>query len=124
MRYQSDNRIFQVDQGADFFYYIAPTAAAALQVHATTPGAKSKKSTKAVELPADKLIAVSFSDCVEALSAMIGISTSDPDNHLREILKAFPLAAEFVSVKRAAEQWARSIDDGQAKLLSSSLPLE
>jgi hypothetical protein len=118
VRYQSVNRVYRIDvTGGDFCFYVAPDPSAAAKAHAARLGNKKlRNGQKAIEVPADRILTVGFNDCAEAIAHMTG---ADPAV-IRPSLQGMPLADEFVSIRRAAEQWARSVRPGTSRFLWTS----
>jgi hypothetical protein len=120
VRYQGVNRVYQISGADGDFLYVAPDPMAAVKFHGKHVGLKrAPKGVKPIELAADRILTVVFSDCAEAIHHITGGAL--PVDRIRESLKDVPLADEFISIRRAAEQWARTVRDGQSRLLRTSL---
>lgn len=119
MRYQGVNRVYRIDDGVEWFMYVAPNPTAAGKAHAKRKGTKKlKNGQKPIEVAADKVITVTFDGYAEALQYVTGAKLDVIRMHVQSI----PVANEMISILRRAEQWARMIPDGESRFLWSSRP--
>ena len=116
------NQVYRIEDCGEFFHYVAPSEAHAIIEHSRAGGIDRKDGDALkIELVApDKQIRVSYSDPVDALREGI------PLNHDGiAILRASRLLENLVPgpivIGRAAEHWARTVEHGRSRQISSSV---